>query len=336
MVGGIAVGGTTHAAKRLESWIAPPSPGSLAPNLADYETERRRFSWAQARAELEGLPRGGGLNIAHEAVDRHAAGPDCDRRGPPLARRGWHAAATSPTPISASSTNRFANVLRGLGDRPGRPGVRPARPHSRAVRRRPRHAGRPGAVFCPLFSAFGPEPIRTRLAIGQARVLVTTRALYQRKVAALRAALPALEHVLVVDGGRPAEAQHAQQLDHADGRRRAPSSPSRRPSPRTRRCCTSPAARPARPRAPSTSTARRRAPHHREAGAGSAPRRCLLVHGRPRLGHRAPRTASSRRSTNGVTSIVDEADFDAERWYGILPGAAGYGLVHARRRRSGC
>ena len=40
------------------------------------------------------------------------------------------------------------------------------------------------------------------MAIGQARVLVTTESLYQRKVAALRAALPDLEHVLLVGDDR--------------------------------------------------------------------------------------------------------------------------------------
>jgi len=39
-------------------------------NLPDYEAGSRTFSWTQARALLDGLP-GGGLNIAHEAVDRH-------------------------------------------------------------------------------------------------------------------------------------------------------------------------------------------------------------------------------------------------------------------------
>lgn len=43
--------------------------------LDDYETVRARFDWAQARRALDGLP-GGGLNIAHEAVVRHARGPD--------------------------------------------------------------------------------------------------------------------------------------------------------------------------------------------------------------------------------------------------------------------
>ena len=48
------------------------------------------------------------------------------------------------------------------------------------------------SVFCPLFSAFGPEPIRARMTIGQAKVLVTTQPLYQRKVAAIREQLPDL------------------------------------------------------------------------------------------------------------------------------------------------
>jgi len=43
-------------------------------NLADYDLAVREFSWDRARAELDGLPGGRGLNIAYEAVDRHAAG----------------------------------------------------------------------------------------------------------------------------------------------------------------------------------------------------------------------------------------------------------------------
>jgi len=46
--------------------------GGLTPNLADYEATCRSFSWQAARAELEGLS-GAGLNIAHEAVERHVA-----------------------------------------------------------------------------------------------------------------------------------------------------------------------------------------------------------------------------------------------------------------------
>ncbi|HWT08998.1 MAG TPA: hypothetical protein VN329_07520, partial [Roseomonas sp.] len=47
----------------------------VQPNLVGEALAGRRFDWAEARALLDGLPSGRGLNIAHEAVDRHAAGP---------------------------------------------------------------------------------------------------------------------------------------------------------------------------------------------------------------------------------------------------------------------
>jgi acetyl-CoA synthetase len=52
--------------------LAQATEPNLKPNLWDYEEVRSRFTWDQARSELDGLP-GGGLNIAHEAIDRHLA-----------------------------------------------------------------------------------------------------------------------------------------------------------------------------------------------------------------------------------------------------------------------
>jgi acetyl-CoA synthetase len=174
----------------------------VPPNLADYESACRTFRWEDARAALDGLPGGGGLNIAHEAVDRHAAGA----RREHVALR-WIARSGETRDITygqlADLSNRFANVLGTLGVRAG------DRVFALAGRIPELYVAALGtlkhrAVFCPLFSAFGPEPIRARLAIGGARVLVTTGSLYRRKVAALRAALPDLEHVLVVEDDPPA------------------------------------------------------------------------------------------------------------------------------------
>jgi acetyl-CoA synthetase len=53
--------------------------GTAVANLVDYDSARSTFSWDRVRAELDGLPGGRGLNIAHEAVDRHALGPRGDR-----------------------------------------------------------------------------------------------------------------------------------------------------------------------------------------------------------------------------------------------------------------
>jgi acetyl-CoA synthetase len=58
--------------KSVSAW------GPTAPNLGNYAEARAQFSWAAARRELDGLPGGQGLNVAHEAVDRHAAGPRRD------------------------------------------------------------------------------------------------------------------------------------------------------------------------------------------------------------------------------------------------------------------
>ncbi|MFE6477902.1 MULTISPECIES: acetate--CoA ligase [Streptomyces] len=57
------------------------------------------------------------------------------------------------------------------------------------------------SVLCPLFSAFGPDPVAQRLRLGDAKVLVTTAALYRRKVGERRASVPELKHVLIVGPG---------------------------------------------------------------------------------------------------------------------------------------
>ena len=64
------MGGTaTWATIRKGAW-----PGGVRPNVADYTSARAGFSWDAAREALDGLPGGRGLNIAHEAIDRHATG----------------------------------------------------------------------------------------------------------------------------------------------------------------------------------------------------------------------------------------------------------------------
>jgi acetyl-CoA synthetase len=166
-----------------------------APNLADYAAARGSFAWDQARARLAGLP-GGGLNIAHEAVFRHLDGAVADRvairflaQGAPDVERTYRELA--------DDARRLANVLAGLGVQRGE---RVATLMGRVPSLYATVIGTlaTGAVYCPLFSAFGPEPVKARLALGSARVLVTTDLLYRRKVAPIRSELPDLRHVLVV------------------------------------------------------------------------------------------------------------------------------------------
>ena len=171
------------------------SADEAGPNLIDYATACASFTWAKARSELSGLRGGTGLNIAYEAVDRHAAGP----RARHLALR-WIGRNDERRDFTygdlARATNRFANVLRSLavakGDRVFILADRIPELYIAVL-----GALKNGSVVCPLFSAFGPEPIRMRMQIGHGAVLVTTLSLYERKVAPIREALPELRHVLL-------------------------------------------------------------------------------------------------------------------------------------------
>ena len=53
--------------------VASVSISVMPPAMPRYEEACAAFSWTQARAELAGLP-GGGMNICHETLDRHADG----------------------------------------------------------------------------------------------------------------------------------------------------------------------------------------------------------------------------------------------------------------------
>src|SRR5512138_1592076 len=82
-------------------------------NLLDYDEHVRSFSWAQARAMLDGLP-DGGLNIAHEAVDRHVRAGRGDKPALRWIGRNDETRDFSYAALGAE-LNRFANVLKRCG-----------------------------------------------------------------------------------------------------------------------------------------------------------------------------------------------------------------------------
>ncbi|AOW93621.1 acetate--CoA ligase [Rhodococcus sp. WMMA185] len=169
----------------------------VEPNLADYDAVRASFSWQEMAQRLDGLP-GGGRNIAYEALDRHAEGADRNR----VALRFLSADATRDVTFADlyRSACRFTNVLRSLGIGKGdRLFVLAGRIPELYVAML--GALRNGTVVTPMFSAFGPEPVAARMRLGGARVLVTTDRLYQRKVAPIREQIPTLEYVLAVPTG---------------------------------------------------------------------------------------------------------------------------------------
>jgi acetyl-CoA synthetase len=167
----------------------------LPPNWNNYEGERNVDVWDLARRALQGLP-GGGLNIGFEAVDRHAASALRDRTALRFISRSSPAIDLSYGEL-ARQTNRFANMLRGLsvgqGDRLFVLAGRIPDLYVAVL-----GALKNGTVVTPLFSAFGPEPIATRVNLGAAQVMVTTDVLYRRKVRSMREQMPTLRHVLLV------------------------------------------------------------------------------------------------------------------------------------------
>ena len=290
--------------------------GRVTPNLDDYARVRAAFTWDAAARGLSGLPGGRGINIAHEAVDRHAAGA----RAGHLALR-WLGKGGPPRDFTYSAlrdlTSRFANALQGLGVTAG------SRVFILAGRIPELYIAVLGtlknrSVSCAMFSAFGPEPIHTRLSMGEGEVLVTTESLYAKKVAGLRGRLPKLKHVILVGehGGAtavPGTLDFRRLLDAASPAFEIPPTAAEDP-----------------------------ALLHFTSGTTGKPKGAVHVHGAVVAHHVTGRLALDFHPediywctadpgwvtgtsygiisplTNGVTSIVDEGDFDAERWYSIL------------------
>lgn len=189
--------------------IAKTGSDSRSFNLPDYDDAIEEFSWSKARALLDGLP-GGGLNIAHEAVDRHVAHGHANR----VAIR-WIAKDSHQTDITygelSSLSSQFANVLNQLG-------VEKGESVFTLLGRVPElyvtvlGTLKAGCVYCPLFSAFGPEPVQSRMEIGDARVVVTSSALYRRKIKPIEDQLPSLKHIILID----ADSDNAQTMSYQD------------------------------------------------------------------------------------------------------------------------
>jgi acetyl-CoA synthetase len=95
-------------------------------------------------------------------------------------------------------TNRFANVLRIFGVEKGdRVAVLAGRIPALYIAAL--DTLKNVSVFCPLFSAFGSEPVYQRLFRGDAKLLVTTKLKYKRKIGAIWNRLPELKVILLSD-----------------------------------------------------------------------------------------------------------------------------------------
>jgi acetyl-CoA synthetase len=301
-----------------------PEELRVAPNLVDYQQGRAGFSWDAMRRSLAGLP-DDGCNIAHEAVDRHAGTAIGERTAfrflGAASAGGELGGVLSSRDISYAElfrlTCRFTNVLRGLGIGKG------DRMFVLAGRIPELYIAvlgglRNGTVVTPLFSAFGPEPIATRIQLGAGQVLVTTDLLYLRKLEKIRDQLSTLKHVLLVgEDGKPTDIPGTHDLgrlmneaaEHAEIAQTGPDDLSLL---------------------------------HFTSGTTGTPKGAMHVHGAVVTHYATGLYALDLHAQDvfwctadpgwvtgtsygiiapllhGVTSIIDQADFDAERWYRIL------------------
>ncbi len=304
---GIQAGGVIH--KDAVRWRVPP-------NLADYEEARRSFSWDDARRrELTGLP-GGGTNMAFEAVDRHAVGARANHVA--MRWRGRHGESQDITFAGlARESSRFATILTGLGVNAGATvfSLLDRIPELDIVALGTLKAR---AVFAPLFPAFGPDPVQARLTIGRAAAIVTTPGYYRRKVEPILTAVPTLRHVILVGNNDevaaiPGAVNLRAKLREANDAFKVP---------------------PTSPDDPALL--------HFTSGTTGRPKGAVHVHGAVLAHHVTGRFALDFHDddvfwctadpgwvtgmsygiisplSNGVTRVVDEGDFDPERWYQLL------------------
>ena len=164
------------------------------PNLDDYDGQRASWSWDDMWAELD-TPNGL-INQAHECIDRHAASDKATK----LAMI-WQSASGDVEEYTYADmkreTDKVANAFRAVGIEKG------DRVFFLSDRIPELYFGvfgvlKLGAIAAPLFSAFGPEPIKERVDRAEGKVIVTTPKLLA-KVDAIRDQLPSLKTVIVID-----------------------------------------------------------------------------------------------------------------------------------------
>ena len=191
--------------------ITKPSTPRDDPNLADYDATRASFDWDEVEKEIDFLP-GGGLNLAYEAIDRHVAHGNGAK--PAMLWEGKNGEKETYTyDDMRRETDKFANVLGSLGVEKG---TRVFTFMERVPEIYFTVFGtlKAGCVIGPLFSAFGPDPVRDRMEDSGAKVLVTQPDL-RKKIAEIIPQLPDLQHVIVVNkNGRSTEPLAEGDLDY--------------------------------------------------------------------------------------------------------------------------
>ena len=166
----------------------------VKPNL-DYEALTAGFRWEDMYEELDWLP-GGWLNMAYEAIDRHANGGRREKVALVWEGRGGERETYTFGQLKVL-TNKFANVLKSLGI--GR-GDRVLTLLDRVPELYVAFLGilKVGAIVGPLFASSSPDLVRDRMREGGAKVLVTHPEL-RRRISDVIPELFELQHIVIVN-----------------------------------------------------------------------------------------------------------------------------------------
>nr|WP_306798750.1 acetate--CoA ligase [Oceanobacillus saliphilus] len=172
--------------------VVPAREGNY--NLQDYEKMRENFSWEDVKKNFS-WNTSGKVNMAYEAVDRHAADPDKKDKVALLYSSPDREESVTFEQMSQQS-NKFANVLKkyevNKGDR-----VFLFMPRSPEFYAAFFGILKTGAIAGPLFEAFMEQAVRDRLLDSEAKILITTPDLLYRIP---QNELPNLKKIILVAG----------------------------------------------------------------------------------------------------------------------------------------
>ncbi len=194
--------------------IAKPSGPykNVDPNLVDYAAARADFDWwRDAFAHMDWLP-GGGLNNAHEAVDRHVAHGHGDKLAMIWVGKNGEEERYTYSEFKEHS-DRFGAVMKNLGiERGDRVFIfmdRLPELYFAAM-----GILKAGGVIAPLFSAFGPEPVKDRIEDAGGRFVITSPDL-KAKIKDIFKDLPTVEKIIIVNkDGRSSDPLDDGDLDY--------------------------------------------------------------------------------------------------------------------------
>ena len=167
---------------------------SVELNLREYAAACKAFSWDRAQEWIDGLPGGGSTSRTKQSTGTWFMAVvimwRCDV---------WAIDADRHHIRRVGPAGTRSRMLCGPGDRARAARLQPGGPGACAVRGDPRHTQKQAAFSRRCSVRSGPSRSGQRVVIGSGVAMVTSAALYRKKVAPVRDEMPTLQHILLVD-----------------------------------------------------------------------------------------------------------------------------------------